>query len=223
MFGRKKLAILVAEFLGAAVLTLVVLAVSRSPVGVSWFVAATVGLAYALLVMTVGAFSGAHANPAVTVGLFSLRKIGPVQAVVYVASQMLGGLAAWALYSYLADTTLTSTAGNSYDWRVVAAEGVGAFVFTFGLAAAVYQKYEGARLAFTAGAALALGVIVASVGANGLLNPAVALGTRSWGMAYALGPVLGAIVGMNLYTLFFAPEAFAFGVKPVRKTTKRKR
>jgi hypothetical protein len=54
-------------------------------------------------------------------------------------------------------------------------------------------------------AALFTGIIVASVSSAGLLNPALALGLRSWGTVYVLGPLVGALVGVNLYYLLFAP------------------
>jgi hypothetical protein len=48
--------------------------------------------------------------------------------------------------------------------------------------------------------------MVASVAAAGTLNPAVALGARSWEWGTTLlGPILGAVIGFNLYALLFAP------------------
>jgi hypothetical protein len=44
------------------------------------------------------------------------------------------------------------------------------------------------------------------VAANGALNPAVAYGINSWSLAYAIGPIVGAIIGMNLYAILFATE-----------------
>ena len=49
MFGRQKIAALVAEFLGAGVLTLVVLTVQRSSIGLPFFVAAAAGLSIVLM------------------------------------------------------------------------------------------------------------------------------------------------------------------------------
>ena len=45
MFKRKRLAMLVAEFLGTGILTLVVLSVQRSQLGLAYFVAIAAGLA----------------------------------------------------------------------------------------------------------------------------------------------------------------------------------
>ena len=49
MFGRRKVAVIVAEFLGTAVLTLLILSVQRSTIGVPFFVAIAAGLTYALM------------------------------------------------------------------------------------------------------------------------------------------------------------------------------
>lgn len=207
MFSRKKIAMIVAEVLGTAILTTVVLAVSRSPIGLPYFVALAVGLTMALLVLVVGPTSGAHVNPAVTLSLWTVRKIDTVRALVYIAAQFMGAALAWRLYTYLIDAPIKNIAGESFDWRVLVAELVGTAVFTFGIAAAVYQKYEGGKLAATIGGSLLMGILAASVVSNGLLNPALALGVQSWSKAYVFGPLVGGLVGMNLYALLFADRA----------------
>ncbi len=221
---RKNAATVVAELLGTAVLTMVVLAVTRSAVGVPYFVALGAGLTMAILVMLVGRTSGAHVNPAVTVGLWTARKIGTVWALVYVAAQFAGAAGAYALYNYLVPNGLQNIAGPNFEWTVLVAELVGAFVFTFGVAAAVSQGYEGGKWAATVGGALAVGIMVAGVASNALVNPAVALGVDSWSKAYVIGPLVGGVVGVNLYTLLFAdrPGVVARTVAKAKRVTKKK-
>ena len=205
LLERSKIAMILAEFLGTAVLTAVILAVSRSNVGIPYFVSLLAGLTIAVGTLAFGKTSGAHFNPIVTIGLWSARQVKTMTAVVYVASQLLGAAVAYLLYTYMADTTIQSMAGK-FEPRVMVAEAVGAFVFALAWAAVVYHRLEAARAAFVVGAALTVGIIIASVGSAGLLNPAVALGVRSWVWGtYVLGPVLGAIIGFNLYALVFAP------------------
>ncbi len=205
MLERRKIAMILAEFLGTAILTAVVLAVSKSNVGIPYFVSLLAGLTIAAGTLVFGAASGAHFNPAITIGLWSVRQIKALPAIVAVAAQLLGGVVAYLLYSYLVNHTMPNMV-NHYDSRVLVAEAVGAFVFSLGWAAAVYHKLDGGKSAFLVGAALTVGIIVASVGSAGLLNPAVALGMRSWVWStYVLGPVLGAVIGFNLYALLFAP------------------
>lgn len=211
MITRKRVAMLTAEFVGVAVLTTIVLAVAQSNVGIPYFISIAVGLALATLVLTLGRVSGAHLNPAVTIGLWSLRRIKTIPAIAYVAVQLLGGIAAYYMFAYFVDNTWSNTA--TFEARVLVAEAVGALVFTMGVAAVIFQKLEGLRAAFTIGASLTLGVLIASVASvavgifsGGFVNPAIALGAQSWEWgSYALGPVLGAIIGFNLYALLFAP------------------
>lgn len=206
MFSRKNLAVVVAEALGTAILTFSILAVSRSAVGVPYFVALGVGLTMAILVLTIGLTSGAHVNPAVTVGLWSVKKVSNLRAVAYIAAQFVGAAAAYKLYTYLVVGGLQNIAGPTFKWQVLVAELVGTMIFTFGIAAAVFNKYEGGKLAATIGGSLVVGIFVAGVASNGILNPAAAMGVQSWSKAYVAGPILGGLVGMNLYSLLFASK-----------------
>ncbi len=208
----------VAEFMGVAVLvTAVYSMVARTTFPLFGGLAA--GLTLGLLVHTIGSVSGAHVNPAITLGLWSVRKIKTLPAIAYIAAQMLGGFAAWMLINYFLGSDIQSIA-NKFEVKVLIAEAIGALIFGFGVAAAVYQNYEGTKLAFTVGASLTIGILVASLASNGVLNPAVALGLQSWNWAYATGPIIGSVVGMNLYALIFADDvsftfkSAGFGQKP---------
>jgi glycerol uptake facilitator-like aquaporin len=227
VLNRRNTAAVVAEVMGTAVLTGTILAVSRSAIGVPYFVALGVGLTMAMLVLLVGNASGAHVNPAVTVGLWSARKVSTVRALVYVAAQFLGALAAYSLYNYLVPTGMQNIAGPTFEWPVLVAELVGAFIFTFGVAAAVFNGYEGGQKAATIGGSLAVGIIIAGIASNGILNPAAALGVDSWSKAYVIGPLVGGVIGVNLFALLFAKEpgflarTAAKAEKTVKKVTKK--
>ena len=206
MTVRSKIAMFVAEFLGTAILATAVINVARSQIGIGYFVAFSAAITFAVLTLIFNATSGAHFNPAVTIGMWTLRKINTLQALAFIVAQMLGGFAAWKLAGYFTGQALTNVAGKNFEWKTFVAEMLGTLILTFGIAAAVYQKYEGGKLAATVGASLFVGVIFASLASNGTLNPAVALGNQSWGRAYIFGPIIGSIVGMNLYALLFAPN-----------------
>lgn len=222
MLQRNKIAMLVAEFLGTGILTAVVLAVSKSNIGIPYFVSLAVGLALAALVMVFGAISGAHLNPAITLGLWSARRIKSLPAVTYIVAQLLGDITAYLLYTYFVNTHWANS--GKFESRVLVAEAAGAFVFALGWAATVYRKLDGGKAAFVIGGSLAVGALVASMGSGGLLNPAVAMGLRSWVWGtYVLGPVLGAIIGFNLYALLFAPpEALKESVLSEKSVSKKK-
>lgn len=204
MFGRTKIAQLVAEFLGTAVLSLAVYTiVARTSFPL--FSGMAAGGVLALWIMSVGSISGSHINPAVTFGLWTTRKIGTLKAIAYIAAQMLGGLAAWQLMNYYLGRDLTSLVTGGFEWKIFIAEAVGAAVFTFGVASSVFQAYENSKNAAVQAIALFVGILASSLAANAVLNPAVAVGIQSWSWTYAVAPLAGALVGMNLYAYVFAP------------------
>ncbi len=206
MFTRQKAAALTGEMLGAGVLTLLILSVQRSTIGVPFFVAIAAGLAVVLMSFAVGGISGGHFNPAITIGFWTARKVTTARAVLYIVAQMLGAWLAYALYTYFVNNSLQNIGGH-YSGRVLAAEAVGAGIFSFGFAAAVYQGFSRAVTASFCGLGLMIGIVAASSASLGLLNPAVALGVRAWVWGtYVLGPILGAIVGINLYALLFTDD-----------------
>jgi aquaporin Z len=204
MFGRRKVAALLAEFLGTGVLTLLILSVQRSQLGLQYFVALAAALAIAVMTYAVTRASGAHFNPAITLGLWTARKLSTLTGVLYIIVQFAGAYAAFGLYSYYSNTHLTSVGGH-YQARTLIAEAVGTALFSFGWAATLNKTFTAGSKAAFAGLSYALGVLIASSAALGLLNPAVALGTDAWVWGtYVLGPVVGAIIGINLYALLFA-------------------
>ncbi len=204
MFSRLKFAMVLAELMGVMVLvTAVYSMVARTSFPLFGGLAA--GITLGLLTLTIGATSGAHVNPAITLGLWTIRKVKTLTAISYITFQMLGGYLAFLLINYLMGRNIESIA-NAPDLKIFIAEAIGALIFGFGVASAIYQKYEGGRLAFAIGGSLTIGILVASLASNGILNPAVAIGLQSWNKAYALGPIVGSIVGMNLYALLFAEE-----------------
>ncbi len=209
MFARNRLAMLVAEFLGTGILTLAVLSVQRSQLGLAFFVAIAAGLAVVLLTFVFGKVSGAHFNPALTLALWTARRIRTVPALTYIIAQLLGAWAAYGLYRYFVNTDVQQVA-QAYNGRIMAAEAIGALVFALAWAAAAYNRYETSRFAAMAGIGFTLAIIIASAASVGLANPALAEGVRAWEVFgengwgnYVLGPVLGAIIGVNLYGLLF--------------------
>src|SRR3954467_15875906 len=104
MFRRKRLDMLVAEFLGTGVLTLAVLSVQRSQLGLAYFVAIAAGITVVLLTYVFGGVSGAQMNPALTLGLWTARRVKTVPALTYLVAQLLGAWAAYGLYHYFVHT-----------------------------------------------------------------------------------------------------------------------
>ena len=150
-------AIIVAEVIGTFILTLVALLTLQQ------FAALYVGLTVAVLVLSVGAVSGAHLNPAVTFGLWAAGKLKTTLVPVYWIAQFVGAI--------LAVLVLGLFSGNGYalnfenfatiNWGIVSVEILGTAVFLFGLIAAVSNdKLSQVGKAFGVGLALTVGVLV---------------------------------------------------------------
>ena len=208
----------VAEFLGTGLLALVILSVQRSNIGIPYFVGIAAGIAVAAFSYAFGGVSGAHFNPALTLGLWTARKVKTVPALTYVVAQLLGGWAAYAVYTYFINQPLQKL-GGTFTMRVFAAEAIGAFIFGLVWAAVAARRLN----VSVAGLGLALGVMVSASAAIGLINPAVAISARAWEfvnttglLTYALAPVVGAVLGVNLYYLLFAEQETKVAAAPVK-------
>ena len=191
----------VAELLGTFVLALTVsISISlgaKSPLPTPVMAAFALGVC----VYTLGAISGTHINPAITIGLAAIGKIGPKDAVIYLVAQFAGGGVAMAV----ARTLITPPAVTASDNAVVfCAELLGAFLLAIGVASVVHDKAPGAAAGLTIGGSLLLGVSAASAASNGVLNPAVALAIGSVSISYVLGPIVGAVIAMLLYNKLLA-------------------
>jgi aquaporin Z len=211
---RARVAQVLAEFLGTATLVGVALVLTETT-AVSYFIATSLAVALMLVVLAFGGVSGAQVNPAITFGMWTARRIGTLRAISYIAAQMLGGLAAWQLYQYLANKPVAARVVH-FDTHVWVAELVGTFILALGFAAAISRVLDALQSAVVYSSALFAGIIIASIGSAGLLNPAMALGVRSWGTVYILGPLIGGLLGVNIYYLFFAPVETRFALSAIR-------
>ena len=198
MLDKRKVAVLSAEFFGTFVLAMAVLSMVTN-VSLAFFPALAAGLVLMVMVMTIGAISGAHINPAVTLALWSQRKLQTAEALAYISVQVLAGFVAWATAQWLLDVDIDESITGSLDWRVLVAEALGGFTFAVGIAAAVGQKLGGAIQALAIGSSLTIGIFLASLGGSGIVNPAVAIALHSYSISYIVGPVLGAVLGMVFY------------------------
>lgn len=195
-----------AEFIGTAVLTFALMASVYSGLSVSTAVIA--GFTLALLVVLIGGISGAHVNPAVTIGQWSAKKIKTDKAVTYLAAQFSGALAALAGVSYFIEAemqNLLPAATTQSFW----AEALGATVFLFGVAAAMHHKQEGITQALAVGGSLFLGIVFASLGSAAILNPAISLvlaNVNGIEWQYLVGPLVGGILGFNLFRYLFTKK-----------------
>lgn len=209
-----RLSLVVAEFLGAAIWTMVALVMSETT-AVAYFIGTSVALALTVSYLMFNSISGAHFNPAITFGMWTARRVTTMRAVAYILAQLLGGLVSWQLYQYLTNHTLPAKHG-SFSGTVLIAEIIGTAVLSLGFAAAVYKMFDALQAALAVGAALFTGILIASTASAAYLNPAVALGLHSFTAVYILGPLVGGLIGINLYNWLF------MGAVPMRPTVVRR-
>ncbi len=151
--------IMVAEVVGTFVLTIVAL------YAVQLVAPLYVGLAYAVLVLGAGLVSGSHLNPAVTFGLWSMRRLSTVLVPFYWIAQFLGALGAVVVMNLVAGTKLNLSLGHftSMDWSLFTIEMIGAAVFLFGLSAVLLRDdVRPSGKALGAGLSLMVGLVVAT-------------------------------------------------------------
>lgn len=208
MIRRQTLAAPLAEFLGAGILTFVFL-IMAGYTAFPFYVGLSAAIALASVYLLFGHVSGAHANPAVTFGMWAARRLPTLKAVTYIASQMLGALGAWQLFQYITGRAVP-VADAEFTAAIFVAEAVGAAILAMGLCALLSRAVDNFQTAVGYGAALFVGLLVAALaltsgqGFVGYINPAVALGMRHFGTAYVVGPLLGGAVGAVLYYWLFA-------------------
>ncbi len=206
MLSKEKVGEFAAEFIGTALLVSVFLAVGNTfgSGTASWYVAISAGVALSLIVGLFGRTSGAQVNPAVTIALWTQKKIETSNAVVYIVSQLLGGAVALSFYNYMTGGDLANAGSAVFHWNIFWAEAVGSAIYGMGVASVITQKLEGYYAAFVTGLSLTMGALVASVASAGFLNPAVALGNNAWDRTLVVAPIVGMTVGMYIYMTYVA-------------------
>lgn len=190
LFHHMKTHAYIAELLGTFLLAFLVRLSLTSNFPVPTPIVA--GLTLGLIVYVLGPVSGAHVNPAVTLGLAAIRKISWNDAGIYIVMQLIGGLLAMYVANALTRNPLSLNASTSIELGV--AEAIGAAILVLGVSSVVYGKTPKDASGLTIGTALTLGALAASSVSNGIVNPAVALGIGSLSIPYVVGPLLGGVV-----------------------------
>jgi MIP family channel proteins len=236
----------VAEFLGTFTLvfsvTMVVI-LFTAPGGSSASDYAVVGLVHAfvlfLIVQSIGSISGAHVNPAVTLGLAALRKIRINDAVVYILLQLSGAVAGalttkFILSDQIADGTVAA-GGKSAEVGTPALndtllggvaqgavlEGIGTFFLVWAVTAvAVNPRAARDWAGLVIGTTLGFIVMIGGPLTGGAFNPArwfgPALVSGHWDDAwlYIVGPLVGGLLGAISYWYLFVEGRFGSTATP---------
>jgi MIP family channel proteins len=174
------------------------------------------GLAIAVFFTALSQISGAHFNPAVTIGFWATKRMNTVEAAMYWAAQIAGAIAAaYALRAMLPEDAWRNVALGTAElnrdfpkWAGMALEAVATFFVVFIFFATTDEdraiSQSGAGLVI--GATYTLGIILAMPFTTGALNPARALGPWLASGAhlgnqgvYWVGPLAGGFLAGLLY------------------------
>eukprot|EP00933_Yihiella_yeosuensis_P018559 TRINITY_DN1518_c0_g2_i1.p1 TRINITY_DN1518_c0_g2~~TRINITY_DN1518_c0_g2_i1.p1 ORF type:complete len:492 (+),score=89.39 TRINITY_DN1518_c0_g2_i1:104-1477(+) len=174
---------LLSEFLGTFMLVLTVglNVLGRSRAGAFSIAAALMSMIYSL-----GDVSGAHFNPAVTLAIFLSGRCPDLtnkKAASYVATQIVGGLAAAVAYAciYVGGSFPLGPVGKSTWGQVCFAEFIFSFVLCFVvLAMAVSPRTKSSHMfGLAIGSCVTVGGFAIGNISGGSLNPAVSVGIAS--------------------------------------------
>ncbi|HEY1085509.1 MAG TPA: aquaporin [Candidatus Saccharimonadales bacterium] len=201
----------IAELVGTFMLAAIVLTTAGSSVLILFALTA--------IVLAVGAVSGAHVNPAITIGAWVTRRVDSMRAVTYLVAQVLGALLALVVVNGFLSAAPEPAANSQQmlfaaqaaapelfklgevvkdkEWLLLAAEMLGTALFAFGVASTSREKNRMAT-AFTVGGSLFLALTVVSyltgvaTGAAGNAGPAVlnpAIAASLQGLAWSWWPI----------------------------------
>ena len=168
-------------------------------------VALTFGLIVLAMIYAVGDISGAHLNPAVTLGFFAARRLHGATTLPYIISQLLGALAASGLlhalfpqHRTLGATVPAGPAAQSFVLEIV----LTAFLMFVILNVSTGAKERRITGGIAIGSVIALEALFAGPISGASMNPA-----RSFAPAlisqhlsglwiYLVAPIVGAIIGV---------------------------
>ena len=192
----KFIASVAAEFVGTFLLAAAVIAGQGQPLVVLFALTA--------IVLVIGATSGAHVNPLITVGAWATRRINSVKAVGYILAQILGSMLAFVviksfvdgapalseeaiMYGQQAPSMFTATAiPSGKEWFILFAELLGSAIFAFSVAHTTSNKNNNSTaVALGVGSGLFVAALIANsaatiVGGGAILNPAVAISLQAF-------------------------------------------
>ncbi|XP_062849536.1 aquaporin-1-like [Trichomycterus rosablanca] len=183
-------------------------------------VALAFGLAIATLAQSLGHVSGAHLNPAITLGLLLSFQISAIRAALYVLAQMVGAVVASGIVYAIRPKGVKALGLNEIDPALTDGKAFGIeFLATFQLVLCVLAVTDSRRNDVTGSAPLAIGL---SVGLGHLLaisytgcgiNPARSFGPavimksfkKHW--VFWVAPMLAGAAAALVYEFILQPRS----------------
>ena len=177
-------------------------------------VSLTFGLVVMAMIYAFGDVSGAHLNPAVSVGFLLARRFSARDAAAYALVQTLGALAASAALRAIfpTSTTLGATVPTGNPWQSVALETILSMMLMLViLAVATGPKEKGIMAGIAVGGVVAFEAIVGGPISGASMNPARSLGpalllsqsSSLW--IYVVAPITGAALAVGLHAAMAGP------------------
>lgn len=182
-------------------------------------IAVAQGLAFALMVTSLGHISGGHFNPAISIGFWVTKRLGTLETVFYWAAQILGAIAAaYLLASVLPESVwrpvglgATYLAPDFTRMHGMLLEAALTFFLVFVVfATAVDQKGAFGKIAgFAIGLTITVNVLIGGPFTGASMNPARTLGpalaANQWTShgVYWVGPLFGGVLGAVVYDRIF--------------------
>jgi MIP family channel proteins len=175
------------------------------------------------MVSALGHVSGAHFNPAVTIGFWVTKRVSTIDAALYWVAQLAGGIAAaYILRAIVPEETWRAVALGTpalvRDFPVISAiilEAIATFFLVLMVfATAVDEKGTFSAIAgFGIGLSITLGIMVIGPFTGAAINPARAFGPAlaashwaNWSV-YWIGPLAGGFIAALLYDSLFLKKS----------------
>jgi MIP family channel proteins len=215
---RPTLRPLVAEFIGVFILVfigggaIIVNTYRAGSVGLLG-IAVAHGLALGLAVTAALASSGGHINPAITVGLWSIGRIDLRKAALYVVAQLAGAVLAALVLKLafpggageVAQYGALTIASETTMGQAMIIEGVLTFFLALSVMGTVVDPAAPRLGGWGVGLTLLFCILAGGPLTGAALNPARAFGPAlvagfwTGHLAYWIGPIVGAVVAMQVY------------------------
>lgn len=173
---RKQLGKGLMELVGTAVL---VLTVQISVGNGNSLAPLSIGGALCIMVFVGGPISGAHLNPAVSLGILLRQKISAQEMIMYMIFQIVGGLLGALMGGFIVGTYSMIKVGTDYSLlQALFAEVLFTFLLTFVVLGVATNSNVSGNHYYGAAIGMALMVAVITIGpiSGCAINPAVALG-----------------------------------------------
>jgi len=168
-------------------------------------IALTFGLVVLAMIYALGDVSGAHLNPAVSIGFWASGRFPASQLGGYICAQLVGAVSASAVLRLLfpKHATLGGTLPSGTEWQSFILETILTLILMLViLNVSTGAKEKGITAGIAVGAVIALEAMFAGPICGASMNPARSFGpalltlnfTNLW--VYVAGPVLGAVLAV---------------------------